>query len=875
MPPASLSGASLAVQADVGHRRRPHERLRLPVQAAARLGRRRRRRHPRRVRRDRRGPAVRPGDTVHERQHLLGAPRRENIETPPATGAFPFSGSPDHAARLDRRPHPRRDRRRPTPARSGSAARSRSPRSPPSACSATRTRSGARSSSTTSGRSGTTRSSATSGTSSRGGTTGCPGGTSATSRFALNYRLGGLAHGGLPPRQRPRPRRERAARLRARPAHVPDAPPPGLGARAVVARDRVRRRGALRRAPAPHAGGRVRRPAAHLARDHVLPRARSSCTRRGGSATTRAGRDGDGSAAAPRCVATALLAMRTKEIAFTLPFAVVLYELSFLEGPARDAAAPARAGPRDAAGHPAHDAGRAGRGRRPSVVARARGEHARGHAAPAPRVPDDAARRGREVPRAARVPGRARTSITTSRSTARCSSRASRRPSRCSRRSPRLAVLLYRRTSRRTGAGALDPGGAARRVRHRLVLPRARSSSRRSSRSRTSCTSTGSTCRRSGSSSRRRRRSPRSPGGSPRVDPARDDRRSRARSSPRPVGRDAGAERGLGGRPVALVRRGAQVAAQAEAVREPRHRARALRPAGARRARPPAGGRPRSRLDLRPRPARGRAPLPRPQRRRRSPSCARSSGSRPRDPEALYNLATLLWTTDRRDEARGLFARFLEVAPPAYAAARRLAAARAAPGGPLTRGAAPWVRIRRPCASRSAPSPTPPSPSRCFAAAAGVAHRIRVAEERPYDVAFVPTAARAALALARAPDARREPDLAAGRPVRRRAARRTSGAGTSSGRSLEVVTDLDPRHGYAYQVGANMLSSVGLVDDANAILEKGIRNVPDRYILPFHRAVNAFLYEGDHAARGAVLRAARRARRARRRTCGTTCSRST
>jgi len=52
----------------------------------------------------------------------------------------------------------------------------------------------------------------------------------------------------------------------------------------------------------------------------------------------------------------------------------------------------------------------------------------------------------------------------------------------------------------------------------------------------------------------------------------------------------------------------------------------------------------------------------------------------PRDPEALYNLATLLWTTDRREEARGLFARFLEVAPPAYSSARRVAAARAAPG---------------------------------------------------------------------------------------------------------------------------------------------------------------------------------------------------
>jgi tetratricopeptide (TPR) repeat protein len=67
---------------------------------------------------------------------------------------------------------------------------------------------------------------------------------------------------------------------------------------------------------------------------------------------------------------------------------------------------------------------------------------------------------------------------------------------------------------------------------------------------------------------------------------------------------------------------------------------------------------------------------------------------------------------------------------------------------------------------------------------------------------------------------------------------------------VDLVTDLDPRHGYAYQVGANAASSVGLLRDANAILEKGVRNVPDRYILPFHRAVNAFLYEGDHELAG-------------------------
>ena len=47
-----------------------------------------------------------------------------------------------------------------------------------------------------------------------------------------------------------------------------------------------------------------------------------------------------------------------------------------------------------------------------------------------------------------------------------------------------------------------------------------------------------------------------------------------------------------------------------------------------------------------------------------------------------------------------------------------------------------------------------------------------------------------------------------------------------------------------------MLGSAGLIGDSNALLEKGTRNVPDRYILPFHRAVNAFLYEGDYAKAG-------------------------
>lgn len=64
--------------------------------------------------------------------------------------------------------------------------------------------------------------------------------------------------------------------------------------------------------------------------------------------------------------------------------------------------------------------------------------------------------------------------------------------------------------------------------------------------------------------------------------------------------------------------------------------------------------------------------------------------------------------------------------------------------------------------------------------------------------------------------------------------------------ALDLVTDVDPRHGYAYQVGANVLAGVGQIAASNALLEKGIRNVPDRYIVPFQRAVNAMLYDGDY-----------------------------
>jgi hypothetical protein len=64
----------------------------------------------------------------------------------------------------------------------------------------------------------------------------------------------------------------------------------------------------------------------------------------------------------------------------------------------------------------------------------------------------------------------------------------------------------------------------------------------------------------------------------------------------------------------------------------------------------------------------------------------------------------------------------------------------------------------------------------------------------------------------------------------------------------EIVTDLDPRFGYAYQVvGSNLSGIANRVDQSDRILEKGMRNVPDRWTLPFLLAFNKFFYEDDYA----------------------------
>lgn len=65
----------------------------------------------------------------------------------------------------------------------------------------------------------------------------------------------------------------------------------------------------------------------------------------------------------------------------------------------------------------------------------------------------------------------------------------------------------------------------------------------------------------------------------------------------------------------------------------------------------------------------------------------------------------------------------------------------------------------------------------------------------------------------------------------------------------DITTDLDPRFGYAYQVAGSNLAGLGhRYAEADRILEKGMRNVPNRWSLPWTRAVNKFLYERDFTA---------------------------
>jgi tetratricopeptide (TPR) repeat protein len=65
---------------------------------------------------------------------------------------------------------------------------------------------------------------------------------------------------------------------------------------------------------------------------------------------------------------------------------------------------------------------------------------------------------------------------------------------------------------------------------------------------------------------------------------------------------------------------------------------------------------------------------------------------------------------------------------------------------------------------------------------------------------------------------------------------------------LDLVTDLDPRHGYAYQTGGIVLSAAGRLEESNRILQKGMERGPRSWAFPYYVAFNYWFYLGDYAA---------------------------
>ncbi len=64
---------------------------------------------------------------------------------------------------------------------------------------------------------------------------------------------------------------------------------------------------------------------------------------------------------------------------------------------------------------------------------------------------------------------------------------------------------------------------------------------------------------------------------------------------------------------------------------------------------------------------------------------------------------------------------------------------------------------------------------------------------------------------------------------------------------IDLVTDLDPRHGYAYQTAGIVLSAAGRLEESDAILEKGMTSGPNWWSYPFYISFNHWFYRGDLA----------------------------
>ena len=140
-----------------------------------------------------------------------------------------------------------------------------------------------------------------------------------------------------------------------------------------------------------------------------------------------------------------------------------------------------------------------------------------------------------------------------------------------------------------------------------------------------------------------------------------------------------------------------------------------------------------------------------------------------------------------------------------------------------------------------------------------LASRLDTGRLRPYDVGIVPRASTLRwISLG-------HPTLAANllwlRAVQYIGESRSSERGWDKLYPLvDTLTDLDPRHGYAYQVAGTLLGAFDRVPESNAILEKGARTLPDRYVLPLLRAYNAVLEEDDMETAGRFAELAARAK---------------
>jgi tetratricopeptide (TPR) repeat protein len=63
---------------------------------------------------------------------------------------------------------------------------------------------------------------------------------------------------------------------------------------------------------------------------------------------------------------------------------------------------------------------------------------------------------------------------------------------------------------------------------------------------------------------------------------------------------------------------------------------------------------------------------------------------------------------------------------------------------------------------------------------------------------------------------------------------------------VDLVTDLDPRHGYAYQSAGVVLSTRDRLEESDRILRKGMEQGPNWWSFPFYLAFNDYFYRGNY-----------------------------